>query len=44
MTLCDVKFNVPMERAEARALDVDDEVEGRSGTVGEGGIPTDVTL
>jgi hypothetical protein len=37
LTLCDVKLRVPSERAAARVLDVEAEVDGRSGTVGEGG-------
>ena len=35
LTECDVKFRVPSERAAASVLDVEAEVEGRSGTVGD---------
>jgi hypothetical protein len=37
LTLWDVKLRVPSERAAASVLDVDADVEGRSGTDGEGG-------
>ncbi len=37
LTLWDVKLRVPRERAAARVLDVEADVEGRSGTEGEGG-------
>lgn len=42
-TLCEVKFRDPSERAAASVLDVDAEVEGRSGTVGEEGTATEAT-
>jgi hypothetical protein len=41
---CDVKFREPNEKAVAKELDVDDEVDGRSVTVGEEGTTTELTL
>lgn len=35
LTLWDVKFRVPRDRAAARVPDVEEEVAGRSGNVGE---------
>ncbi len=46
-TLCEVKFKVPSDRAAANVLDVDDEVNGRSGAVGDVArltVETDETL
>lgn len=36
LTLCEVKLRLPSEKAAARELVVEEEVEGRSGTVGDG--------
>ena len=44
LLLCEVKFSDPNESAEARALVVEEEVEGRSGTVGDRGTWTEPTL
>ena len=46
-TLWEVKFKVPRERAAANVLDVEDDVEGRSGRVGDverATVETDETL
>ena len=42
-TVWDVKLRVPSERAAARVLEVEADVEGLSGTDGEGGmVPVDI--
>jgi hypothetical protein len=43
LTLCDVKLRDPRESAAARVLDVDADVDGRSGTVGDEGTTTGET-
>ena len=43
LTVCDVKLKDPRESAAANVLDVEADVAGRSGSVGEGGIATDAT-
>lgn len=43
LTLCDVKFKDPKEKAAASEL-VEDDVEGRSGSVGDDGIVTELVL
>ena len=40
MTLCDVKFKEPREKAAARVLEVDADVDGRSGGGGDDGTTT----
>lgn len=44
LTLCDVKFKAPNEKAAARELVVDEDVEGRSDRVGDGGIVAALVL
>lgn len=44
LLLCDVRLSAPNDSAEARALVVEAEVEGRSGTVGDRGSWTEPTL
>ena len=44
LTLCEVKFRAPNEKAAARVLVVDEDVDGRSGKVGEGGIVAALVL
>lgn len=43
LTLCDVKLSEPSDKAAASVLDVDADVEGRSGTIGEAGTTTGAT-
>lgn len=43
MTLCEVKLRDPRESAAASVLDVDADVDGRSGTVGDEGTTIGVT-
>lgn len=44
LTLCEVKFRAPNENAAAKELVVEEEVEGRSGRVGDGGIVAALVL